>query len=85
MCAGYACVCVRVCVCVCLHTGEPGQRERIAAATSLSQGSLPLQSSVMSHLLDDLNTPGALSELSAPLKGINDLLTTKAGKKQPDR
>ena len=32
-------------------------------------------------LLDDLNTPSAVSELSAPLKAANDLLTTKAGKK----
>lgn len=36
-------------------------------------------------LADDLNTPAALSTLSAPLKSINDLLTTKAGKKNPNR
>jgi len=36
-------------------------------------------------LTDDLNTPAALSTLSAPLKAINDLLTTKAGKKNPNR
>ena len=36
-------------------------------------------------LLDDLNTPSAVSELSAPLKAANDLLTTKAGKKADDR
>jgi cysteinyl-tRNA synthetase len=36
-------------------------------------------------LLDDLNTPSAISELSAPLKSANDLLTTKAGRKAPNR
>lgn len=29
--------------------------------------------------------PQAVSLLSAPLKAVNDLLTTKAGKKRPDR
>lgn len=28
-------------------------------------------------MLDDLNTPQVLSALSAPLKAMNDLLTTK--------
>ena len=36
-------------------------------------------------LMDDMNTPAALSTLSAPLKSINDLQTTKAGKKNPNR
>jgi cysteinyl-tRNA synthetase len=40
---------------------------------------------VVSALVDDLNTPAALAELSAPLKAINDLLTTKAGRKAPNR
>ena len=34
---------------------------------------------------DDLNTPLALASLSAPLKFINDLLTTKKGKKAVGR
>ncbi|MEW5312246.1 MAG: hypothetical protein WDW38_003893 [Sanguina aurantia] len=36
-------------------------------------------------LLDDMNTTLATSLLSAPLKAINDLMTTKSGKKQWDR
>lgn len=45
----------------------------------------PLMSEVMAALRDDLNTPAALAVLSAPLKAINDLLTTKGGKTQTDR
>jgi cysteinyl-tRNA synthetase len=40
---------------------------------------------VATALLDDLNTPSAVAALSAPLKAINDLLFTKAGKKQQGR
>ena len=36
-------------------------------------------------MCDDLNTPQALSALSAPLKAMNDLLGTKKGKKAPGR
>ena len=36
-------------------------------------------------LLDDVNTPAVVGALSAPLKALNDLLTTKAGRKNPDR
>ena len=32
-------------------------------------------------MCDDLNTPLALAALSAPLKAMNDLLSTKKGKK----
>lgn len=42
-------------------------------------------SQVMGALVDDLNTPAATSALTVPLKAINDLLTTKAGKKAPNR
>jgi cysteinyl-tRNA synthetase len=35
--------------------------------------------------LDDLNTPAVVGALSAPLKAVNDLLTTKAGRKNPNR
>ncbi|KAI8476396.1 MAG: cysteinyl-tRNA synthetase [Monoraphidium minutum] len=44
-----------------------------------------LVAAVRVALLDDLNTPAVLGELSAPLKAINDLLTTKAGRKNPNR
>jgi hypothetical protein len=40
---------------------------------------------VVEPLLDDLNTPVAVSALSAPLKAANDLMTTKAGRKNPKR
>lgn len=36
-------------------------------------------------LLDDFNTPLTISNLSAPLKAMNDLMHTKAGKKQAGR
>lgn len=36
-------------------------------------------------LLDDFNTPAAVSALSGPLKSLNDLLHTKAGKKAANR
>lgn len=44
-----------------------------------------LRGVALSALLDDLNTPACVSELSAPLKAINDLLSTKAGRKNPNR
>lgn len=44
-----------------------------------------LLGSVVQALLDDLNTPAAVSAMSAPLKAINDLITTKAGRKNPNR
>lgn len=36
-------------------------------------------------MADDLNTPVVLATLSVPLKGMNDLLNTKAGRKAKDR
>ena len=44
-----------------------------------------LAAAVLDGLCDDLNTPQSVSALSAPLKAINDLLTTKAGRKNPKR
>ncbi|WIA09089.1 hypothetical protein OEZ85_008502 [Tetradesmus obliquus] len=44
-----------------------------------------LLGSVVAALLDDLNSPAAVSAMSAPLKAINDLLSTKAGRKNPKR
>ena len=41
--------------------------------------------SVADALADDLNTPAALASLSAPLKTLNDLVSTKKGKKAPGR
>ena len=40
---------------------------------------------VADALADDLNTPAALASLSAPLKTLNDLVSTKKGKKAPGR
>ena len=36
-------------------------------------------------MCDDLNTPQAISALSAPLKTVNDLLSTKKGRKAKGR
>lgn len=44
-----------------------------------------LLATVVHSLLDDLSTPQAISTLSAPLKQMNDLLSTKAGRRQKDR
>lgn len=44
-----------------------------------------MRGAVSAALGDDLNTPLAVAALSAPLKCINDLLTTKKGKKAPGR
>lgn len=43
------------------------------------------RSAVAAALADDLNTPLAVASLSAPLKFVNDLLTTKKGKKAVGR
>ena len=43
------------------------------------------KSAVAAALADDLNTPLAVASLSAPLKFLNDLLTTKKGKKAQGR
>lgn len=40
---------------------------------------------ILLGLLDDLNTPVCISALSAPLKAVNDLLSTKAGRKNANR
>ncbi|PNW89092.1 hypothetical protein CHLRE_01g069472v5 [Chlamydomonas reinhardtii] len=56
-----------------------------AAAAAAPAAGPALLSEVLSALADDLNTPAAVGALSAPLRTINDLLTTKAGRKRPDR
>ncbi|GIL80416.1 hypothetical protein Vretifemale_9621 [Volvox reticuliferus] len=64
-------------------------RKGAATAAAVSAGSPPVGPALISEVLlalaDDLNTPAAVSALSGPLKTINDLLTTKAGRKRPDR
>lgn len=44
-----------------------------------------LMQKVHQGMCDDLNTPQAISALSAPLKTMNDLLSTKKGKKAKGR
>ncbi|KAG2430293.1 hypothetical protein HYH02_013771 [Chlamydomonas schloesseri] len=61
-----------------------GKSGAAAAAAALAAGPA-LLSEVLTALADDLNTPAAVGALSAPLRTINDLLTTKAGRKRPDR
>ncbi|EFJ50479.1 hypothetical protein VOLCADRAFT_58337 [Volvox carteri f. nagariensis] len=55
-----------------------------SSSSSTSSGAV-LVSEVLSALADDLNTPAAVGALSGPLRTINDLMTTKAGRKRPDR
>ena len=43
------------------------------------------KTSVSAALADDLNTPACLAALSSPLKTLNDLVSTKKGKKAPGR
>jgi cysteinyl-tRNA synthetase len=69
--------------CAALSPGCSGEAGAQALAATTQGPSSPAP--VVSALLDDLNTPAALAELSAPLKAINDLLTTKAGRKAPNR
>jgi cysteinyl-tRNA synthetase len=59
--------------------------EGVAARTQAIASPCSISNAAILALLDDLNTPSAVSELSAPLKQANDLLTTKAGKKQVGR
>lgn len=68
--------------------GPEGAAARQQAAEEYARGAgagAAAASAAGVALLDDLNTPSAVSELSAPLKTANDLLTTKAGRKQPNR
>eukprot|EP00879_Flechtneria_rotunda_P011859 GHRR01012388.1.p1 GENE.GHRR01012388.1~~GHRR01012388.1.p1 ORF type:complete len:312 (+),score=111.78 GHRR01012388.1:250-1185(+) len=57
----------------------------IAAASTQSGVGSQIVAAVVEGLLDDLNTPACLSALSQPLKAVNDLMTTKAGRKNPKR
>ena len=79
---------------LCFHSLTPGEDGTIARKAALSSGkggkesgtALPDSAhAAVLALLDDLNTPSAVSELSGPLKIANDLLTTKAGRKVADR
>jgi cysteinyl-tRNA synthetase len=63
---------------------DPSSSTHAAAAVPAGVGG-ELLGSVVAALLDDLNSPAAVSAMSAPLKAINDLLTTKAGRKNPKR
>jgi cysteinyl-tRNA synthetase len=65
-----------------------GPPEAAAAAAAVRRGEGPggeVFFEVLAALADDMNTPLAVAALSAPLKAMNDLLHTKAGRKRPDR
>lgn len=68
--------------------GSDGQHATQEAARHLQNGEGEV-SGVMRRvqlgMCDDLNTPQALSALSAPLKAMNDLLSTKKGRKAAGR
>ncbi|PNH03719.1 Cysteine--tRNA ligase [Tetrabaena socialis] len=63
----------------------PGKKPPPAAAGASAASGSSLLAEVLTALADDLNTPAAVGALSGPLRTINDLLTTKAGRKRPDR
>eukprot|EP00775_Hariotina_reticulata_P013671 gene13671-13793_t len=65
--------------------GEAGATAVAAVAGGKTGAGGELLSAVVEGLLDDVNTPQCVSVFSGPLKAINDLLTTKAGKKNPNR
>lgn len=71
--------------------GEPGAAAVAEAAQQLAAGKGPaaeLRGALLEGLLDDLNTPACVAALvgpAGPLKAANDLLTTKAGRKNPKR
>ncbi|GFR48110.1 hypothetical protein Agub_g9934 [Astrephomene gubernaculifera] len=62
-------------------TGKKGHR---GSPASPSPGAA-LLCEVLSALADDLNTPAVLAALSGPLRTINELTTTRAGRRRPDR
>lgn len=74
-------------VSVLTAAGKPGATAMasVSAAGGAVGVGAQVSSAVVRGLLDDLNTPVCISELSAPLKALNDLMTTKAGKKNPKR
>jgi cysteinyl-tRNA synthetase len=65
--------------------GEAGAAAAAAVAAGQAGAGRELLSVLVEGLLDDINTPQCVSGLSGPLKTINDLLTTKAGRKNPQR
>ncbi|GBF96304.1 cysteinyl-tRNA synthetase [Raphidocelis subcapitata] len=70
------------------EAGDAGAAAVMQAAADAAAGrgeGAALSRAVTEALLDDLNTPAAVGALSAPLKAVNDLLTTKAGRKAPRR
>jgi cysteinyl-tRNA synthetase len=62
-----------------------GGVENIDAAASTKEPGVKVLNEAYAALADDLNTPMTVAALSSPLKAVNDLLTTKKGKKQADR
>jgi len=62
-----------------------GGEEKIDKDAGMKEPGVAMLNEAFSALADDLNTPLTVAALSAPLKAVNDLLTTKKGKKQPDR
>jgi cysteinyl-tRNA synthetase len=62
-----------------------GGVENIDKDASTKEPGVSVLNEAFSALADDLNTPITVAALSSPLKAVNDLLTTKKGKKQADR
>lgn len=62
-----------------------GGVENIDTDASMKEPGVAVLNEAFDALADDLNTPLTVAALSGPLKAVNDLLTTKKGKKQADR
>jgi cysteinyl-tRNA synthetase len=62
-----------------------GGVEKIYEDAGMKEPGVAVLNEAFDALADDLNTPLTVAALSGPLKAVNDLLTTKKGKKQPDR
>jgi hypothetical protein len=65
--------------------GKGSDKGAAAAAAAAAAAGAEVVDGVLAGLLDDLNTPASVAVLSGPLKAVNDLLTTKAGRKNPHR
>ena len=63
---------------------EPAKKPVPLVADALKLAS-EAEKQVSEALNDDMNTPGVIATLSAPLKSMNDFMTTKAGKKAVGR
>ena len=74
---------------ICRARVAPAETERLSSSSGVAADGIQLavdtRAAVAAALADDLNTPLAVASLSAPLKTLNDLTSTKKGKKAAGR